>query len=185
MQTNAPSKPGPSRKATVGLAGVALAVLGTLGYALSTVQATPPEGPNNNIDPQAAPVVAAADADDVEAKPDVAKATVTVVVSVYPSVPAFVSWGKKKLGRIEPGKPLVVTRPRDSGPLDLAIKANGFLPVTTRAHTFNDHKLQVRLTRPDATAGMVGYRVPIVDAGVPGEDMAAPADAGVSVDFGN
>jgi hypothetical protein len=184
MQKNAPAPAQPSRKATVGLAGVALAVLGTLGYALSTVQATPPEGSAGSEAPQGSSAPTA-DPGDVEAKPDVAKATVTVVVSVYPSVPAFVSWGKKKLGRIEPGKPLVVTRPRDSGPLDLAIKANGFLPVTTRAHTFNDHKLQVRLTRPDATAGMVGYRVPIVDAGVPGEDMAAPADAGVSVDFGN
>lgn len=93
------------------------------------------------------------------------KTTAQIIFTTVPSVHATVSWGKKKLGRIEPGKPLVVVRPRDTGPLDVIIRADGYLPVHTRAHTFSDNRLSVKLTRPDQKTTLLGYRVPI-DAGI-------------------
>jgi hypothetical protein len=111
------------------------------------------------------PVAIEADAGIVSA-PAVISTTATIAFLVSPSVRATVSWGKKQLGAIAPGKPLYVTRPRDSGPLDVVIRANGYLPVHTRAHTFSDSKVIVKLTPPDQTTTLLGYRVPI-DAGVP------------------
>jgi len=98
--------------------------------------------------------------------PMVVPTTATIMFSTSPSVKATVSWGKKRLGIIAPGKPLYVVRPRDSGPLDVVVRAEGYLPVHTRAHTFSDTKVLVKLTAPEATMGLLGYRVPI-DAGVP------------------
>jgi hypothetical protein len=98
--------------------------------------------------------------------PLVVPTTATITFTASPAVKATVSWGKKRLGIIAPGKPLVVVRPRDSGPLDVVVRAEGFLPVHTRAHTFSDTKVLVKLTPPDQTATLLGYRVPI-DAGVP------------------
>jgi hypothetical protein len=111
------------------------------------------------------PVAIQADAGVVTA-PAVISTTATLTFVVSPSVRATVSWGKKQLGAIAPGKPLYVTRPRDSGPLDVVIRANGYLPVHTRAHTFSDNKVIVKLTPPDQVSTLLGYRVPI-DAGVP------------------
>lgn len=92
--------------------------------------------------------------------------TAQIVFNTVPPSKAFVTWGKKKLGKIEPNKPLIVVRPRDSGPLDVTVRAEGFLPVHTRAHTFSDNKVLVRLTAPEAINTLLGYRVPL-DAGSP------------------
>ena len=109
------------------------------------------------------PVTISADAGVVA--PTVIKTTATIMFQTTPSMRATVSWGKKQLGAIAPGKPLYVVRPRDSGPLDVVVRAQGYLPVHTRAHTFSDNKVMVKLTAPDQTATLLGYRVPI-DAGV-------------------
>jgi hypothetical protein len=42
--------------------------------------------------------------------------TATIVFATSPPVSAMVFWGRKNLGKITGGKPLVVVRPRDSGP---------------------------------------------------------------------
>jgi hypothetical protein len=98
--------------------------------------------------------------------PAIFSTTATLIFTTVPSTAhASVTWGKKKLGRIEPGKPLVVVRPRDSGPLDVTVRAENYLPVHTRAYTFNDARISVKLTRPDAMNTLLGYRMP-VDAGV-------------------
>jgi hypothetical protein len=60
----------------------------------------------------------------------------------------------------------VVVRPRDSGPLDLMVRAGGYLAVQTRAHTFSDSRVVVKLTRPDKKNELVGYRIPL-DGGLP------------------
>src|SRR5690348_16557121 len=57
--------------------------------------------------------------------------TATVVFVTVPNVTANVFWGRKLLGKILPGKPLVVVRPRDSGPLDVIVRTAGYLPVQT------------------------------------------------------
>ncbi len=83
---------------------------------------------------------------------------VKIVFKTIPPGPATVSWGKKKLGFIKPRAPLVVERPRDSGPLDLTIHASGFLPVHTRAYTFTDSRVAVKLTPPSEKNTLFGYR---------------------------
>ena len=91
----------------------------------------------------------------------------TIIFQTVPPANATVLWGNTRLGRIKPQRPLVVVRPRDSGPLDVTIRAPGFLPVQTRAQTFGDTRLAVKLTRVDQKATLFGYRVPLDDAGVP------------------
>jgi hypothetical protein len=110
-------------------------------------------------------------------------ANVTISIVVYPPARASVSWGRKRLGLIKPREALVVKRPRDSGPLDLMIRAQGYLPVQTRAYTFNDGKLEVRLTPVDQVSTLLGYREP-VDAGVDGGQLDAGVGYGYSSDAG-
>jgi hypothetical protein len=79
-----------------------------------------------------------------------------------------VLWGKKRLGVIAPHQPLILQRPRDSGPLDLIIKCEGFVTVQTRAYTFADSKLAVKITPLDQKNTILGYR----------EEVPAEPDAG-------
>jgi hypothetical protein len=96
-------------------------------------------------------------------------ATVRIVFTVLPSSKkATVSWGKKKLGVIAPHAPLIVQRPRDSGPLDVIVRADGCIPVQTRAYTFEDSKVAVHVTPNDQKNTLLGYREeqPAADGGV-------------------
>src|SRR5258708_39734663 len=95
--------------------------------------------------------------------------TVHIVLTVIPATAkAKVLWGKKLLGVIEKRKPLVIVRPRDSGPLDVVVRADGFLPVQTRLYTFADGKLGVKLTPPEEQKTLLGYREPPPREPVPG-----------------
>jgi hypothetical protein len=100
-------------------------------------------------------------------------ATVRIVMTVVPNTKkAMVFWGKKRLGIIAQHAPLIVQRPRDSGPLDLVVKSDGYLTVQTRAYTFGDNKLAVKLTPVEEKNTLLGYRqeLPPPDAGaLPGE----------------
>lgn len=105
--------------------------------------------------------------------------TATITLWTVPYTTASVFWGKKLMGKTVPGKPLVIVRPRDSGPLDLMVRAGGYLSVQTRAHTFNDSKVVVKLTKPDKKSELLGYRIPLdggLEGGVP--------DGGVRFDGG-
>jgi hypothetical protein len=90
----------------------------------------------------------------------------------------MVFWGKKKLGPIAPHQPLVIQRPRDSGPLDLVVRADGCLPVQTRAYTFADNKLAVKVTPLEEKKTLLGYREELPpDGGAPpsqSPDAGAP-----------
>jgi hypothetical protein len=111
-----------------------------------------------------------ADGETPPAKAD----TVHVTIQTVPPRKAQVKWGRKNLGFIPTPRALVVERPRDSGPLDLVIRASGFLPVHTRAYTFTDSRVAVKLTPPAEKSKLFGYRedpAPNPDAGAP----AAPA----------
>jgi hypothetical protein len=106
--------------------------------------------------PAAAPQQPAAAAPAPAAPP---AANVRIVFTVLPSTKkATVMWGKKRLGIIEKGKPLIVARPRDSGPLDVIVRAEGCLPVQTRAYTFADSKVAVKVTPLDQKNTLLGYR---------------------------
>lgn len=105
---------------------------------------------------------------------------VRITFTVVPSQSkAMVYWGRKRLGMIAPRQPLVVERPRDSGPLDVIVRAQGFLPVQTRAYTFADSKVGVKLTPPDQKKALLGYREAPPDAGAPPPTTETrPPDAG-------
>jgi hypothetical protein len=90
---------------------------------------------------------------------------VRITFITVPMQKAMVYWGKRRLGLIAPHAPLVVERPRDSGPLDVIVRSAGFLPVQTRAYTFGDSKVAVKLTPPDQKKTLLGYREAPPDAG--------------------
>jgi hypothetical protein len=103
---------------------------------------------------------------------------VRIVFTVLPSTKkATVFWGKKKLGAIAPHAPLIVQRPRDSGPLDVVVRADGCVPVQTRAYTFEDSKVAVKVTPNEEKNTLLGYReeIPAGDGGMP----ASNPDGGV------
>jgi len=126
-------------------------------------------------EPAAAPAAAAPGAPAPPAPPsDKVRVTFTVWP---PSLKAMVFWGRRRLGMIEPHKPLIVERPRDSGPLDVIVRAQGFLPVQTRAYTFADSKVSVKMTPPDQKKTLLGYREAVPDGGVPPAESHTP-DAG-------
>lgn len=161
-----------ARRAAIGAFAALLGLGVWFGWRQCQVNATPP--PPVVTQPAELPVVATL-SDAGMGDPKVIPTTATIVFATVPQANATVSWGKKRLGRIMPNKPLVVVRPRDSGPLDVIVRADGFLPVHTRAHTFSDNKVMIKLTRPDQTSTLLGYRVPL-DAGLPEEnlDLAPP-----------
>lgn len=110
-----------------------------------------------------------------EEAPAVKSDTVHVYIQTVPPRKAQVKWGRKNLGLIPVPRPLVVERPRDSGPMDLVIRSSGFLPVHTRAYTFTDSRVAVKLTPPSEKNTLFGYReepAPNPDAGVPGAPAA-------------
>ncbi len=85
--------------------------------------------------------------------------TVTLTLNVNPPVKAVVMWGAKKVGQVSTAKPsLQWERPRSSGPVDLEIRADGFLPHHTRLHTDRSDKVNVRLVRLADAPGVSGYR---------------------------
>jgi len=121
-------------------------------------------------DEPAAPAAAAPPAAAPPAAPKPPSANVRIVFTVLPSSKkATVSWGKKKLGVIAPHAPLIVQRPRDSGPLDVVVRAEGCVPVQTRAYTFEDSKVAVKVTPNDQKNTLLGYReeMPNADGGAP------------------
>jgi hypothetical protein len=105
--------------------------------------------------------------------------SVHIVLTVIPATAkAKVLWGKKLLGVVEKRKPLVIVRPRDSGPIDVVVRADGFLPVQTRLYTFADGKLGVKLTPPEEQKTLLGYREPPPPEPAPG---AADGGAGAPI----
>jgi hypothetical protein len=118
-----------------------------------------------------------ADADEpASATPPVPSAKVKIVFKVVPPTNATVTWGKKRLGLIKPRAPLIIERPRDSGPLDVVVRADGCLPVHTRAYTFTDSTVAVKVTPPDKKNTLFGFREapPDEDGGAGGPDAGMP-----------
>jgi hypothetical protein len=113
------------------------------------------------------------------ADPAKASPNVRIVLTVVPNnKKATVSWGKKKLGVIAQHQPLIIQRPRDSGPLDLIVRSDGCVTVQTRAYTFADNKVAVKLTPLDQKNTLLGFREELPpDGGV--ATAAANPDGGV------
>jgi hypothetical protein len=84
--------------------------------------------------------------------------SVTLRLSVTPSTRAVVLWGAKQMAQLEPGKMgAEIVRPRGSGPLDLEIKAEGYLPHHTRLYADRNDKVGARLYRVEEAPNIFGY----------------------------
>jgi hypothetical protein len=118
--------------------------------------------------PSTAPAAAAPGDEDLQAEErdsNPRSESVKVKLVVTPAARGTVHWGRKKLADLQPGQmSLEAQRPRDSGPLDLVIRADGFLPHHVRVFTDRDDKLSVHLVRPDQASGLLGYRRPATPA---------------------
>jgi hypothetical protein len=90
-------------------------------------------------------------------------------------------WGKKKLGIINPTKgpkkPFFIERPKDSGPMDVVARAEGFIPLNTRVFTYADNKVWLKMTPETDKSKILGYKLEIRDGGADG----GVADAGVAM----
>jgi hypothetical protein len=92
---------------------------------------------------------------DTDPRSDVVK----LKLLITPQARGTVHWGRKKLAEFQPGKMVVETeRPRNTGPLDLLIRADGFLPHHVRLFTDRDDKLSVHLVRTEQAPTLFGYR---------------------------
>jgi len=81
---------------------------------------------------------------------------VTIHVLIEPPQRAHVIWGAKDYGL----GPLDIRRPRGSGPLDLLIRAPGYLTLHTRAFTERNSTLSVHLVPEAEAARFPGYQAP-------------------------
>jgi hypothetical protein len=85
--------------------------------------------------------------------------TVTLRLSVTPQVKALVMWGGKQVARLAPGSmDAEIVRPRGSGPVDLEIKAEGYMPYHTRLYSDRNDKVSARLYRPEEAVGLFGFK---------------------------
>jgi len=98
---------------------------------------------------------------------------VRLVFKVVPPNIVTVTWGNKKLGIIKPKAPLIIERPRDSGPMDVVFKSQGYVTVHTRIYTFTNSTLAVKLTPVDKKNTIYGYREEL-----PPDEAGAPTGAG-------
>jgi hypothetical protein len=102
-------------------------------------------------------------APSAQAKPQPVKIRI-VVRSSPPKANVF--WGKKNLG----ATPVTLERPRDSGPIDLVVRNEGYFPVHTRAYTFKNDGVMVRMTKLDDRMTLFGAKREATespDGGVP------------------
>lgn len=103
---------------------------------------------------------------------------IKITFQTIPPVKAEVRWGKKKLGVLNTGKkPFFIERFKDSGPIDVTVRAEGFLPVHTRAYTFETNKITVKLTPVTEKHTLFGFKQ-VPDGGVDGGTADAGAPAG-------
>ena len=128
-----------------------------------------PAPANTPPSPSAAPPANAPEGAPVAVKPRPPKVKI-IVRSIPPK--AIVFWGKKKLGET----PVTLERPRDSGPVDLVVRNDGFFPLHTRAYTFRNDTVYVKLTKIEERMSLFGAKhdaVTQLPAPPPGSDPSA------------
>lgn len=94
---------------------------------------------------------------------------------------AKVYWGKKLIGE----SPFAMTRPHGSGAIDVVFRAEGYLPLHTRAYTFEDTAVFATLTPVDRAHTLYGYKQSLEPApepapapeGAPASESAPASDA--------
>lgn len=80
--------------------------------------------------------------------------TVELNLKTSPNVKASVYHGKEFLGSV----PLRLTWPKDTGALDLTLKASGYLTVNTRIYTYRDDRVTVNMFKVDEAHKLFGYK---------------------------
>lgn len=155
---------------------MALAVM-TLATGLTAAHAQPDDAPAVVKDFEAKKAgEKAAEEKAAEAPPE--KTTVKLTFVTRPRAKARVYHGKKLLGTT----PFSVEWPRDTGPVDVVVRAYGYLTVNTRAYTFRDDTVDIALTRPADASRLLGYKAPIVEEeeGAAGAEGEMPTSAPVN-----
>lgn len=99
------------------------------------------------------------------------KEAVTLTIRSVGKIKTVVTWGRRTLGET----PLVLKWPRNSGPVDVVLRAQGHLPVHTRLFTFNDDKVTVKLVDEEGKKTLFGYK-----REVPAPAAATPAGTGAA-----
>lgn len=96
------------------------------------------------------------------------KAAPEYVKLTFRSTPsANVYYGKKLLG----SSPVTIRRRKDSGPVDVIFKAAGYLRMASRAYSWSDDTVHVRLTPISQAHTLFGYKKPVEE-----DDDDAPVD---------
>jgi hypothetical protein len=96
--------------------------------------------------------------------------TVPAKIPGKPKQKVKVMWGKKLLGET----PLTFDRPRDSGPIDLVIRTDGYFPVHTRVYTMKNERVDVRLTKLDDRMTIFGAKAELPPPATPPDGGAPP-----------
>jgi len=127
-----------------------------------------------STDTPTAPVTEVAKAEDdlqsEEREANPLSETVTLTLSISPPAKAVVMWGSKQVARIAPNNLTVeLQRPRNTGPLDLEIRADGFLPHHTRLYSDRNDRVSVHLVRPADASGLLGFRSSVAAAAAKGK----------------
>ncbi len=125
--------------------------------ALSKKQA-PPKSLSAVPEPAAAKIAGGdLKAEEPEANPY--SESVMLKLTVTPQVKALVMWGGKQMAKLGPGSmDTEIVRPRGSGPVDLEIKAEGYMPLHTRLYSDRNDKVAARLYRPEEAPGLLGFK---------------------------
>jgi hypothetical protein len=167
------------------IGGAAVLVIGGIVLAGARAQNPAPPAPLAAPAPPVPPVPpAGGDAVTETKEAPTTSPTVRIVFKVVPPNIATVTWGNKRLGIIKPKAPVIIERPRDSGPMDVVFKSNGYVTVHTRVYTFTNSTLAVKLTPLDKKNTIYGFREeapPEADAGAPPMPGGMGPDAGVGV----
>ena len=136
-------------------------------HEMPTAQATKPSSLMADATPAVAEAVhGTVKADDEDLKTEEREAnpfseSVTLRLSVSPPVKAVALWGAKQVAKFSPGNmDAELTRPRGGGPLDLEIRADGYLPHHTRLYADRNDRVNVRLYRLEEAPGLLGYKRP-------------------------
>ena len=85
---------------------------------------------------------------------DAGHPTVEITLKTKPKVKAVVYHGKEKLGTT----PLRLTWPKDTGSLDIKLKAKGYLTVNSRLYTHRNDRVTVKMFKTDQAHLLFGYK---------------------------
>ena len=103
--------------------------------------------------------------------PAVPPSKIKIVIRTTPRT--SVSWGKKQLGVT----PVTLERPRDSGPVDLVLRASGYFPVHTRAYTVKNESIGVKLTKLSDRMALFGAKQELPPDDAPADPALDPNKA--------